>query len=207
MNRKEFLRAGGCCAALALLKRAAGETPAASAPAAPTPPPTPVPLPSPASKPLTSAEERVAFAERWAKRFFDVLDATVDQETREKLMRANGRACHEGSLQRHKQPPANVDQFVEHIRSHFGPEFARREGDTVYFNYIQNFSGLKVADGYCLCPLVETGPAGLSGTYCFCSVGYVQHMFELMAGHPVKVTLLESLKRGGKGCKFKIDVA
>jgi hypothetical protein len=198
MNRKEFLRAGGCCAALALLKRAAGETPAASTPAAPTPPP--------AGLPLTSAEERVAFAERWAKRFFDVLDATVDQETREKLMRANGRACHEGSLQRHKQPTATVDQFVEFIRSHHGPESARREGDTVYFNYIQNFSGLKVADGYCLCPLVETGPAGLSGTYCFCSVGYVQHMFELMAGHPVKVALLDSLKRGGKGCKFKIDL-
>ena len=207
MNRKEFLRAGGCCAALALLKRAAGETPAASTAAAAPPPPTAAPLPPPAGLPLTSAEERVAFAERWAKRFFDVLDATVDPETREKLMRANGRVCHEGSLKRNKQPTPTVDQFVEFIRSHHGPEYARREGDTVYFNYIQNFSGLKVADGYCLCPLVETGPAGLSGTYCFCSVGYVQHMFELMAGHPVKVALLDSLKRGGKGCKFQIDLA
>jgi hypothetical protein len=32
-------------------------------------------------------------------------------------------------------------------------------------------------------------------------------MFEVFTGHPVKVELLESLKRGGKGCKFKITLA
>ncbi len=199
MNRKEFLVAGGCCAALTLLQRASGATAAAAAP--------PAPAPAPAGPPVTSAEQRVAFGERWAKRFFDVLDANLDEPTREKIMRANGRACHAGSRLKQELPPS-LDAFIARIHSYpGGKDIVRREGDTVYFSYAQNPRGLRVADGYCLCPLVETGPAGLSGTFCLCSVGYVQDMFETMAGHPVQVQLLESLKRGGKGCRFKIDLA
>jgi hypothetical protein len=151
----------------------------------------------------------VAFAERWAKRFFDVLDANLDEPTRVRLMRANGRACYEGWLKDGPDKPQrlSLEAFIEKVHAWGGDTCIRREGDTVFFNYIQNPNGLKVADGYCLCPLVETGPAGLSGTYCHCSVGYVEDMFERMAGRPVKVSLLESLKRGGKGCRFRIDLA
>lgn len=198
LNRKQFLQAAGCCAAIAVVQRAFGETPAA--PAAVAPPP-----PAPSNPSPTPAEQRVAFSERWAKRFFDVLDEQLDPETRERLMRANGRACHEGSL-KDQPPPPSIDDFISWAQAHMGKEAIRRAGDVVYFSYIENPRGLKVADGNCLCPLVETGPKGLSGTYCLCSVGYVQHMFEGMAGHPVKVTLLESLKRGGKGCRFKIEL-
>jgi len=208
MNRKEFLLAGGCCAAVALLRRAsAAPTDAASATPAPA---APAPAPAQAGPPVTSAEKRVAFGERWAKLFFDAFDANVDAPTREKVMRANGRACHELAIKNRAfhELPHSVDEFVAYIHAFpGGRDVIRREGNTVWFSYVQNPSGLKVADGYCLCPLVETGPAGLSGTYCFCSVGYVQHMFETMAGHPVRVELLESLKRGGKGCRFRIDLA
>ena len=202
MNRKQFLQLGGCCAALSLLQRLAG---AAPAPASEPPPPRP-PTPAPAGPPLTTAEARVDFAERWAKRFFDIFDANLDEATREKIMKANGRACHEASLQGQKHPPISVDDFVARVQSYVGSEAIHREGDSVYFHYVQNPHGLKVAGGYCLCPLVETGPAGLSGTYCLCSVGYVQHMFESATGRPAKVELLESLKRGGKTCKFKITL-
>ncbi len=202
MNRKEFLLAGGCCAALTVLQRAAGATTDTAA--------APTPAPAPLGPPLTSVEKRVAFGERWAKLFFDVLDAELDAPTREKIMRANGRACHSLAVKNKafRELPHSVDEFIAQIHTFpGGKDVIRREGDVVHFSYVQNPRGLKVADGYCLCPLVETGPAGLSGTFCLCSVGYVQHMFESLAGHPVQVQLLESLKRGGKGCRFKINLA
>jgi len=204
MDRKTFLRAGGCCAALAALHRLAREARGAASEAAPAATP-----PSPAQAagvPLTPAEDRVKFAETWAKRFFDVLDANLDAPTRERIMKANGRACHEGSLAGHAVQPIDVDTFIARVQSYIGQDAIRREGDVVYFHYVQNPRGLKVADGYCLCPLVEGGPAGLSGTYCWCSVGYVQNMFETYVGRPASVELLESLKRGGKGCRFKITL-
>ncbi len=61
-------------------------------------------------------------------------------------------------------------------------------------------------DGYCLCPAVEKGPEGLSGTYCECSAAYLAEMFRRATERPVRVQLLESLKRGGNTCKFRIEL-
>ena len=97
-------------------------------------------------------------------------------------------------------------QFVSRVAQYVGPENARREGDVVYFNYKQNPDGLRLSDGYCLCPLVEDGPADLSATYCHCSVGYVAYLFEKNVGKPVRVELLESVRRGGKACRFAVHV-
>jgi len=205
MDRKSFLRTGGCCAALVALRglapgaRAAGAEGASDGAA-------PAPKGPPQAVPLTPDAERVKFSETWAKRFFDVLDAHLDEATRETIMRANGRACHLGSQAGHVVEPVDIDTFIARVRSYIGEEAIHREGNVVYFHYVANPRGLKVADGYCLCPLVETGPAGLSGTYCLCSAGYVQHMFETEVGRPAKAELLESLKRGDKGCKFKITL-
>lgn len=86
---------------------------------------------------------------------------------------------------------------------------ARREGDVVYYEYgadATNPQGAGIKDGHCLCPLVESGPERLSPTYCQCSAGYVKERFERMTGTPVKVEVLESLRMGGRICRFKITL-
>ncbi|MGA3287456.1 MAG: DUF6144 family protein [Bacteroidota bacterium] len=147
--------------------------------------------------------EKVESAQRWVKRFFDTLDAQLDEPTRKKLMEANGKRCHQRG---HKIPehPIELDKLVQRIQERNGKEHCRLEGNTVYYNYVQNPRGLCVADGYCLCPIVEKGPEGLSGTFCYCSAGYVREMFESVTGRNTTVEILETIKRGGKGCKFKV---
>ena len=155
----------------------------------------------------TSFEKRVDFAKTWAGRFMKVMAERLDEKTRQALMVANGRVCAVGAY----GPPdpakqLSVDAFVAVLAQYVGKENARREGDVVYFNYVGSPSGLRIADGYCLCPLVEDGPRDLSATYCYCSVGYVGYMFEKTIGRPVKVELLESLRGGGKACRFAVHV-
>jgi Family of unknown function (DUF6144) len=72
------------------------------------------------------------------------------------------------------------------------------------FRYTQKLRGLKVADGYCLCPILEDAPKDVSATDCQCSVGYVRAIFEQGLGKPAKVELAESVRRGGKGCNFTV---
>ena len=155
----------------------------------------------------TPIDKRMAFAQTWAKRMMDNLDKEVDEPTRTRLMQANGRSCFLGSGR--KPFEGGLDAFIEAVKkwSGDGPPPIRREGDVVYFDYVANPAGLKVADGWCLCPLVERGPDGLSGTFCECSVGYVREMFSQVTGNPVRVELLESLKRGGKACRFRIHLS
>jgi len=202
MNRKEFLVQltgygaaaaalpvlAPCCAAAATLQSAKETTPEKQRPEG------------------TPIDKRMDFAQTWAKRMMDNIDAELDEPTRVRLMRANGRSCFRGAYQ--KPFPGGVDAFIEQVKKWDGgdPPPIRREGDIVYFDYVRNPAGLKVADGWCLCPLVERGPEGLSGTFCECSVGYVAEMFSGIVQKPVRVELLESLKRGGKGCRFKIHL-
>jgi hypothetical protein len=155
----------------------------------------------------TPFDKRAEFAKTWTSRFMRVMDERLDEATRCGLMEANGRACATGAY----GPPdpakkVGVDEFVDGLARHVGPENARREGDFVFFSYKQNPAGLSLKDGYCLCPLVEDGPSDLSPTYCHCSVGYVSYLFERNLGRPVRVELLESVRRGGKACRFAVHV-
>jgi hypothetical protein len=193
MNRKEFLvQLTGYSAAAAGIGSMIGMAPCCG-----------YAQTSPAAE-GTPIDKRMAFAQTWAKRMMDNLDSEIDEPARVRLMHANGRSCYRGS---HQTPfPGGVDAFIEQVKKWAGarPSPIRREGDIVYFDYVQNPAGLKESDGWCLCPLVEKGPEGLSGTFCECSVGYVTEMFTGIVGKPVRVELLESLKRGGKGCRFKV---
>ena len=210
MNRKEFLvQLTGYGAATAGIGTLIGLAPCCAVAQTPSTAEAKAPAATPSARPPgTPVEERVTFAQTWAKRMMDNMDTELDEETRKKLIHAQGRSCYRGSPFP-KSFPGGVDGFIAAVRKWEGskPPSIWREGDIVYFNYVQNPAGLKVADGWCLCPLVEKGPDGLSGTYCECSVGYVTEMFTGIAGKPVRVELLESLKRGGKSCRFKINLA
>jgi len=156
--------------------------------------------------PTTPCEDKEAFSQKWVKRFFDVFDGKLDGDKRDEIMHANGRVCFLGSIGDKKVEPVDVDILIDQMNKYSGEIAATRDGNVIDFHYVKNPRGLKVADGYCLCPLVESGPKGLSGTYCECSVGYVREMFETYTGKTASVELVESLKRGGKTCRFKITL-
>ena len=151
----------------------------------------------------TPDNEKIKFAHKWVKRFFDIFDKVLDEPTRNRIMEENGKECYLQAERQH-HAPVTMEKFVPILQTVLGKENCRMEGNKVYFNYVGNPKGLKTEDGFCLCPLVENGPAGLSGTYCQCSVGYVKEMFSSSTGQKVEVELLESLKRNGKKCRFKI---
>ena len=166
---------------------------------------------NPASPEETPCTEKMDFTQKWVKRFFDILDQQVDEETRKKLMRANGTACAKGAYgELTNAEPASledIDAKISQWQQGLGKENIHREANTIFFNYVGSPKGVKISDGYCLCPMIENGPATLSPTYCQCSVGYVKFMFQkLITFKPVEVELLESLRSGGKACRFKVII-
>ena len=198
MDRKSFLRslgqAGACaCVAAGGLRTALGLTPGQAKPGDKTP---------------ERAVKRLEFADHWVKRFFDVLDRTLDAESRRKLMTANGKTCFRDWIQESKQEmkPIDFDQWAEKARSQ-KREGLRVEGNVIFFEFDSSAeTGQGSAAGVCLCPMVESKPAGMSPTYCLCSVGYVKEMHELRFGRKAEVELLDSVLKGGPRCRFKITV-
>jgi hypothetical protein len=176
MERKKFLSASLCLGALCGVGPAAAEEGQAE------------------PAPVTPCDEKAAFTRVWIKRFMDNLDAHVDEPRRLALMEARGRSCARGGPVRLAEADkGNLDKFVSDLAGHVGPEGVRCEGDVV-----------KVAYPTCFCPLVAEVNEALSPTYCHCSVGWLKEMFETASGKPVRVEVVETVKRGGKMCRFDV---
>ncbi len=152
----------------------------------------------------TPCEEKQEFAQKWVKRLFDNFDGNLDEAKRKEIMEGCGEACFQGSIKGKRISAMDIDTFINAINKSTGEVAAMREGNIVDFRFIGEAKGLKTEDSRCLCPLVESGPEGLSGTYCYCSLGYVREMFRTYTGRDNSVELIESLKRGGKACRFRI---
>ena len=199
MDRKSFLkslgRAGACACAAAGGLRAALALPTGQT--------------KPGDKTPERAVKRMEFADHWVKRFFDVLDQTIDAESRRKLMMTNGRTCFREWIQETKQEikPINFEQWAEKVAKGPKREGLKVEGNVIYYQFDSSAeTGQESPEGICLCSMVESKPAGMSPTYCLCSVGYVKEMNELRFGRKAEVELVDSVLMGGKRCRFKITM-
>ncbi len=199
MYRKEFLKrsvqAGMCCGAALM----AGSALANSS------------QDKQASPPVTPCDKRVVQGQKVIRRIMQQLDAKVDPATRKSIMESCGQACYEGAHGKRGSEKPTAEQaakFLDGMRKYLGPDGVKETpGETVvYFRYTGNPQGLKVADGYCLCPILEDAPKDISPTFCLCSVGYVREIFERGAGRPAQVELTESVLRGGKTCRFTVTL-
>lgn len=214
MNRQEFLKSSlKACAGLGMLCGCARQmtvnSTADAVTSADTEPTGSSLVTASPGKPFTPAEERVAFAGGWTKRFFDLFEEMVDEETRLKLMEMNGKACFNAYHQqdkRKKTPQLGIEEYVRRLAEYVGEENCYIEGSTIHYSYVENPNGLKNADGYCLCPVLEDGPKDIAPSYCHCSVGYVKAMFGRFLNEEPEVELLESILRGGKRCRFAIHL-
>jgi hypothetical protein len=99
-----------------------------------------------------------------------------------------------------------LGEFIKKVQRDIGKENCYMDGNIVFLNFNQNKHNCSESDCYCLCPMVEAESKRLSEAFCQCSVGYVCQMFLTHTGMKPEVELLESLKRGGKSCRFKITV-
>ena len=159
------------------------------------------------------AWRRVEKAQMWIKDIVSNMDSILDEETRVKLLQANGRSCCNnayGVASEEKLPPEAGEQYLKRLEN-AGYE-VQRKGDitVIYYNWgkdHQNPFGLILGDGNCLCPVVETIKSGLSPSYCQCSAGYVGELFRRQIGRPIKAEVINSLKMGGDDCIFRLEIS
>jgi hypothetical protein len=218
IDRKEFLTTlgkagvGGClCAAAAGMQAAfGGQTSAPKSAQAPSSTQAAAQT-KPGDKTVERAAKRMEFGDGWVRRFFGVMDKTLDEASRRKLMIANGRACYGAWAGPQKETPGPdaFERFAQWIAKNGKARGYAIEGKVISYEFVGSAeTGQASPESLCLCPMAEAqAPGDLSPTYCLCSVGYVKEMHERRLGKPVEVELVDSVLRGGKRCKFKITVS
>lgn len=146
------------------------------------------------------------------KALMDHMDAWLDEETKIKILNACGRSCFInafGVADERKPSPERAEAYLKSLEKGGVEIHHEKETITIFYSWgtKQNPYGLSMKEGYCMCPIVESGASGMSKSYCLCSAGYVKEAFERSTGKTVlRVDILESILQGGKDCRFKVVI-
>jgi hypothetical protein len=153
-------------------------------------------LPARAGEPEKKEDPDAAFREGWVRNFLKNLDASMNPMERAAFMEANGRDCaRKAAIRLAESCKGDMAGFTEKLGGWVGKENARLHEGKVVLTYSE-----------CYCPMVSKIRERLSDTWCECSRGWVVQMFETVAGRPLNVTLLSSIKRGDSVCRFEVEV-
>ncbi len=183
MERRDFLKsacaAGLCSCAVATLIAGDG-TPTETAPAA-TPP---------------KEDWRVGFAKQRYGKLVSTVAAKVDPATFAAIIEEVGQFC--GGSGFAGQFAGNLDGFIAELRQRWKAQVEHdRERGVVRLSFGS-------AGGDCHCPLMSK--ATVPPAACRCSVGSIRQMFTIVAQHPVRCELTESVLQGGARCAFEIGL-
>ena len=155
---------------------------------------------------------RAEKAVSWIKNMVAGMDEQLDEKTKIALLNSCGQACYNfamGVADETKITKEQAEGFLKNLEKR-GFKIERSQNTIkAYFGWQgkQSPQGLSTKESYCLCPIVETDVPGLSTSFCNCSAGYVKEVFIRNTGYNVtKVEILESIKRGGKDCRFCVEM-
>jgi hypothetical protein len=153
----------------------------------------------------SSTKEEVAL---WVKGAMERMDDALDPETGERIMAACGRNCadhHRSVVERTKARRAKYGTLEEFLdaeeRKPQRGNLLERDGPDIIVGYTPASYGAR-----CYCSLVQGLPVAedMSRTFCGCSKGFVERLWEQVLGRPVEVELLESAVTGSKICRFRV---
>jgi len=136
----------------------------------------------------------------WLEMLITGLDTEVDAETRARVLKHCGRGCaiYHGSLEQAKaiqQVAQDIDGLLDTLNQQEGLWCGRwiRDGDII----------TSICEA-CGCPLVRAGLVKPSPTFCNCSPGWVEAVFEIVLRGPVTVELKQAIGRGDPVCEFTV---
>lgn len=148
----------------------------------------------------------------WLQSAMQRFDALVEEGTRNRIMQDCGYNCarvNKSTIERmgrKREKFSTLEEFIDNEAKHPSKiQRIERDGDRI----LQYYSPKEFRDGWrCFCGVWRELPGGekTSSTWCQCSRAFVEKVWEMYAGRPVQVELLQSSISGAKECIFEIKL-
>ena len=145
------------------------------------------------------APKPVDMPHKWIATLLPLL-AKGDREYAKRILKG----CSESHYEDLKMQ-ATVDRFRGNLDAFLA--FLRKEWGWI-IDYDRDHGVILVNEnkGSCVCPLVQARHGDGLGILCHCSEGFNEKMFSEVVGSKVRVEVTESILRGHKSCKYRIDL-
>jgi hypothetical protein len=139
------------------------------------------------------------FVAGWLTDLFEAMDTELDEAAKVKVMAGCGKGCfrrHSFKTDIARDGKGDLDKLLAAMKRNFE---VWREGDLVHIRF-----GKEVKQ--CFCPVARLHPARPHDMHCECTRATQQAIFETALERPVKVEIVESVRRGDKTCHFLAHV-
>ncbi|MCP4218758.1 MAG: hypothetical protein GY765_29270 [bacterium] len=190
MNRKEFfkkaLKAGMCCAG-GMIALGSGQEQLNGE------------MSADVKKQIDKIKGNKNFVENWLVDLLNAMDEQLDEPAKLKLISACGHGC----FKRHKfksdlavEGKGDVEKLIKAVSKRFG---LKREGNKIHIGFGAGPEG-------CWCPVLRDNKSNLHTFHCNCTRATHQAIWETALGRPIKVDIVETIRRGGKNCRFIVHL-
>jgi len=126
----------------------------------------------------------------------------VDLETRKGIMELCGETCAREELY---GPAIDIARRIAEEEEEEG-EVLRRANEEISWcgKWARDGENIRCTCRECGCPLVRGGVVRPTGTFCYCSRGWVRTIFEALLKGPVRVELEEAIGFGDEVCRYVV---
>jgi len=148
---------------------------------------------------LGAVSGQLAFVRNWVGDLMETMGRRLDEQQVVALMEG----CGEGCYRRFKtfltrEADGDLDKLINLYNTRWaGPGSVVRAGDTIEVRY--RMAG-------CSCPVAQHRPHDPGEMHCHCSKGSVKAIFSTVAGRPLQVDLVQSIRRGDPLCRFVVHL-
>ena len=184
MKRFDFLRTSSQFACVSCAALVFGGNRAAAAETAPV---------TPVDEALKRARADNEFTTNWLTDLFEAIDTQLEPAAKLQLLEACGRGC----FRRHKfktdiaeAGKGGVEKLIAAYRKNFG---ISHDGDLVHITYGREKNS-------CFCPAARNRPTRPNDLHCECTRATHEAIFATALGRPIRVELVETVRRGGQRC-------
>jgi hypothetical protein len=148
----------------------------------------------------------------WVQGAMERLDALVNEPTRAQIMLSCGHNCAQAhpsvtaKIRARRRQYATEDEFLEAEVRRLSPgSRMERDGNVLRIFYTPREFRRPMR---CYCSLLRGLPEGetVSPTYCQCSRGFTQAVWEATLGRPLRVEIADSCVTGAEECQFVIHL-
>jgi hypothetical protein len=140
---------------------------------------------------------KIGFVQARFSKLIEILDSTVDSETKSKILENLGRACSSQSSENYKKFIGDVDGFLADLQKNWAQKAS-------YDKSKNEITIIGKKTDNCFCPFVDIKK--MSKDFCNCTLGWQKQTFETILGQKVSVRIDSTVLRGGESCNFTINV-
>jgi hypothetical protein len=142
--------------------------------------------------------DRQAMMQAWIAQLLSNIGSSLDEKSIRKIMK-NCAEVHYNDLGMKAilaGYTGNLGSFIKFLEEKWGWKISW-DADTKTLIADEN-------KNYCVCPMMNQEKGLKSPVLCYCSEGFAEKMFGAVTGGSVTATVVSSIQRGDKSCRYKV---